>query len=60
MHVVSAWKIDKARDVAWATTETLWSVRDLTFLRRAFLESLDLTVGMGSRLLLTPTPVPVR
>lgn len=60
VHVVSAWKIDKARDVAWATTETLWSVRDLTFLRRAFLESLDLTVGMGSRLLLTPTPVPVR
>ncbi|HET7690277.1 MAG TPA: DUF5995 family protein [Nocardioidaceae bacterium] len=59
VHLVSSWKIDKARDVAWVTTETLWSVREVSFLRRAFLESLSLSVGMGSRLLLTPTGVPV-
>lgn len=59
VHLVSSWKIDKARDVAWATTETLWSLREVSFLRRVFLESLSLSVGMGSRLLLTPTGVPV-
>lgn len=58
-HLVSAWSIDKARDVAWATTETLWALRDTSLLRRAFLESLGLTVGMGSRLLLTPTVLAV-
>jgi hypothetical protein len=54
VHLVSSWNIDKARDVAWATTETLWSLRETKLLRRAFTESLELTVGMGSRLLLTP------
>jgi hypothetical protein len=56
VHLVSSWHIDKARDVAWATTETLWSLRDTTLLKGAFTESVELTVGMGSRLLLTPAP----
>jgi hypothetical protein len=54
VHLVSSWNIDKARDVAWATTETLWALRDTSLLKRAFTESLELSVGMGSRLLLTP------
>jgi len=54
VHLVSSWNIDKARDIAWATTETLWSLRDTLVLKRAFSEGLARTVGMTSRLLLTP------
>jgi len=28
-HLVSCWSIDQARDVAWVTAETLWTLRDL-------------------------------
>ncbi len=55
VHLVSSWNIDKARDVAWATTETLWTLRDTLLLGRAFERSLATTVGMASRLLLTPS-----
>jgi hypothetical protein len=54
-HLVSSWNIDLAREVAWATTETLWSLRDTELLKRLFSESLARTVGMTSRLLLTPS-----
>ncbi len=54
VHLVSSWNIDKARDVAWATAETLWSLRDTTILKRFFSDSLAGSVGMASRLLLTP------
>jgi hypothetical protein len=54
VHLVSSWNIDKARDIAWATTETLWSLRDIPLLKRAFVDGLARTVGMTSRLLLTP------
>jgi hypothetical protein len=55
VHLVSAWKIDKARDVAWVTAETLWALRRTEFLRERFVAGLGATVGMGSRVLLTPT-----
>ncbi|HSV38349.1 MAG TPA: DUF5995 family protein [Nocardioidaceae bacterium] len=57
VHLVSSWAIDKARDVAWVTTQTLWTLREIDLARHAFEASLALSVGMGSRLLLTPSAV---
>ena len=54
VHLVSSWNIDKARDVAWATTLTLWELRSTIFIGRAFERSLAHSVGLASRLLLTP------
>jgi hypothetical protein len=55
VHLVSAWKIDKARDLSWVTVQTVWALRHTVFLRDRFLDSLGHTVGMASRALLTPT-----
>ena len=55
VHVVSAWSIDKARDLSWVTAETIWALRNTSFLLGRFLSALSSTVGMGSRTLLTPT-----
>jgi hypothetical protein len=54
VHLVSAWNIDKARDLSWVTVETLWALRRTGFLRDRFLDGLAHTVGMTSRALLTP------
>ncbi len=54
VHLVSSWNIEKAREIAWVNAETMWSLRRTTLLRRAHLEALAHTVGMGSRILLTP------
>jgi hypothetical protein len=54
VHLISAWNIDKARDLSWVTVETLWVLRRTSFLRNRFLASLGHTVGMTSRVLLTP------
>ncbi|MGA8247446.1 MAG: DUF5995 family protein [Nocardioides sp.] len=53
-HLISCWSIDKARDVAWVTAETLWTLRDVGPLRDRFLDGLADTVGMTTRTLLTP------
>ena len=55
VHLVSAWSIDKARDLSWVTAETIWALRSTEFLLGRFLSALGSTVGMGSRTLLTPT-----
>jgi hypothetical protein len=55
VHLISAWNIDKARDLSWVTVETLWALRRTNFLRGRFLDGLGHTVGMASRALLTPT-----
>jgi hypothetical protein len=52
-HLISAWNIDKARDVAWVHVETLWELRRAKRLADAYAAVLANTVGMGSRLLLT-------
>jgi hypothetical protein len=52
-HLISAWNIDKARDVAWVHVETLWQLRRSRRLTEAYAAVLANTVGMGSRLLLT-------
>ena len=31
VHLVSAWNIDKARDLSWVTVETLWALRHTSF-----------------------------
>jgi hypothetical protein len=54
-HLVSCWSIDKARDVAWVTAETLWTLRDVGLLRDRFLDGLSDTVGMTTRTLLIET-----
>ena len=55
VHLVSAWSIDKARDLSWVTAETIWALRSTELLLGRFLTALGHTVGMGSRTLLTPT-----
>jgi hypothetical protein len=54
VHLVSSWKIDKARDVAWVNVEAMWAIRHLGTLAGRYRAALARTVGMGSRLLLTP------
>ncbi len=55
VHLLSTWKIDKARDLAWVTVETLWALRRTRLLRERFVAGLGHTVGMTSRALLIPT-----
>ena len=55
VHLISAWSIDKARDLSWVTAETIWALRNTDFLLGRFLSALGSTVGMTSRTLLTPT-----
>lgn len=53
-HLVSSWNIDKAREIAWVSTNALWELRPVGFLAESYEAALARTVGMGSRLLLTP------
>ena len=55
VHLVSAWKIDKARDVAWVNVEALWALRHEASLADRYRSALARTVGMATRCLLTPT-----
>jgi len=54
VHLMSSWKIDKARDVAWVNVEALWALRDAGLLAKRYRAALARTVGMTSRCLLTP------
>lgn len=54
VHLLSTWDIDKAREVAWVTSETIWELRRTSFLRGRFLDGLGHCVAMTSRALLTP------
>ena len=58
MHLLSAWNIDKARDLAWVSAETIWATRRLERLTARFVAMLGHTVGMGSRVLLTRVAAP--
>jgi hypothetical protein len=52
-HLITSWDIDKARDFAWLTVQTLWELRRVRRLFDAYVATLARTVGMGSRLMLT-------
>ena len=54
VHLVSAWSIDKARDLSWTTAQLLWALRDQGWLDERVRRSLASTVGMTSRALLAP------
>lgn len=54
VHLVSSWKIEKARDLSWVTAETIWALRSTRLLYGRFLSALGSTVGMASRALLAP------
>jgi len=54
VHLVNAWNIDKARDVAWVNVEALWALRRIGSLAERYQAALARTVGMASRYLLTP------
>ena len=54
VHLVSAWNIDKARDLAWVSAETIWATKQLTELSSRYVAMLGHTVGLASRCLLTP------
>lgn len=56
VHLISAWDIDKAREIAWLSVDTIWEVRDVPFLRDRLLDGLADTVGMATRALLIPVP----
>ncbi|ORW96200.1 hypothetical protein AWB92_07510 [Mycobacterium sp. IEC1808] len=53
-HLITSWDIAKARDFAWLTMQTMWELRRVRGLFDAYAAGLARTVGMGSRLLLTP------
>jgi hypothetical protein len=53
-NLLSNWSISEARKAAWTNAEVLWSLRRVAPVERAYLDTLDGTVGMASRGLLTP------
>lgn len=56
VHLVGSWKIEKARDAAWVTAETLWALRRSRGLADRYRQALAGSVGLVSRTLLTPVP----
>lgn len=54
VHLVNAWNIDKARELAWVNVETLWATRHFEFLSARYVAALGRTIGLASRCLLTP------
>jgi hypothetical protein len=56
VHLVSSWSIERARDAAWANALTLWALRGTRIIRKEFLLAHARTVGLASRLLVTPAP----
>jgi Family of unknown function (DUF5995) len=51
---VAMWDVARARDAAWVQAEALWALRRLPGLSRAYLDTLDRTVGFAGRGLLVP------
>jgi hypothetical protein len=52
--IVAMWNISRARDAAWTNAEALWALRDEPNLTSRFVATLDRTVGLAGRALLTP------
>ena len=52
--IVAMWNITRARDAAWTNAEALWALRDNAALTSRYLATLDRSVGLAGRALLTP------
>jgi hypothetical protein len=55
-NLVDGFSITAAREAGWVNGEVLWRVRDEPLLSRAFLTTLDRTVGFAGRALLVRLP----
>jgi hypothetical protein len=53
--VVAIWSVAAARDAAWTNADVLWRLRSLGPIERAYLGTLDRSVGFASRGLLVST-----
>ncbi|MFF1557403.1 DUF5995 family protein [Streptomyces sp. NPDC058279] len=59
-HLLGSWSLERARSGAWAAARLLWTLRRTPDIAEEFRESLDASVGLVSRCLLTPTPLAPR
>ncbi|MFF5449307.1 DUF5995 family protein [Streptomyces sp. NPDC012888] len=57
-HLLGSWSLQRARDGAWAAARLLWTLRRTPELAAEFAQSLDASVGLVGRCLLTPLAVP--
>ena len=55
--VVAVWSVEAARESAWAHGAAVWRLWDEPVLLQPYLDALEHTVGLVSRLLLVPTAV---
>ena len=55
--VVAIWSVTAARDAAWTNGQVLWHLRNIGPVERAYVATLDRTVGFASRGLLVSTGV---
>ncbi|MFI7385824.1 DUF5995 family protein [Streptomyces sp. NPDC049813] len=55
-HLLGSWSLERARDAAWGSARALWALRELPCLADEFAYRLDTSVGLVSRMLLTPLP----
>jgi hypothetical protein len=56
--VIAIWSVTAARDAAWINGQVLWHLRNIGPVERAYVTTLDRTVGFASRGLLVSTGVP--
>jgi hypothetical protein len=56
--VVAIWSVTAARDAAWTNGQVLWHLRNIGPVERAYVTTLDRTVGFASRGLLVSTGIP--
>src|SRR5215510_511889 len=55
--IAAMWNVRAARDAAWTNAEVLWTLRVTPHLRAAFFETLDKSIGLAGRGLLTPIAI---
>jgi hypothetical protein len=53
--VVANWSVAAAREAAWTNGQVMWHLRGIGLVERAYLATLDRSVGFASRGLLIPT-----
>ncbi|GAA1411803.1 DUF5995 family protein [Kitasatospora putterlickiae] len=58
-HIVASFSIARARDAAWATTQTLWHQRNIRPMYDATLAAVTASTALAGRMLVTPVLAPV-